>query len=199
MGLCHLGQSWQPKFMPEGSKMASKKKRATESVHDRDRIIVRLPDGMRDDLAALAEANGRSMTAEVVAAMENHLKGVDRITQLWTFFDKHREDIEAIELIRAAVELLETFAASHDNEFYGLLRRARDAAKWKAEIAALPLLTTEQAKTIKSLLDEVGLDEAAFLRVMEATRIEEIRGFDRAVSQIEWARRWREQQRVSKF
>lgn len=35
-----------------------------------DRIMVRLPDGMRDRIAALAEQNGRSMNAEVVARLE---------------------------------------------------------------------------------------------------------------------------------
>ena len=69
---------------------ASKKRRSAENIHDRDRIIVRLPEGMRDDLAALAETNGRSMTSEVVAALEKHLKGVDRLTQLWEFFERHR-------------------------------------------------------------------------------------------------------------
>lgn len=39
-----------------------------------DKFIVRLPDGMRDSLKRLAEANKRSMNAEIVAALEAHLK-----------------------------------------------------------------------------------------------------------------------------
>jgi hypothetical protein len=35
-----------------------------------DRIIIRMPDGMRDKLSAIARANGRSMTAEVVHRLE---------------------------------------------------------------------------------------------------------------------------------
>src|SRR4029077_730775 len=101
--------------MPRGSRMASRKKPATESIHDRDRIIVRLPDGMRDDLAALAEANGRSMTSEVVAALEKHLKGVDRLHHLWDFFERHREQIEEIPFVRAAVERHETFTSRADD------------------------------------------------------------------------------------
>ena len=105
--------------------MASKKKPAAESIHDRDRIIVRLPDGMRDDLAALAESNGRSMTSEVVAAIEKHLKGADRVTQLWEFFERHRQQIEEIALVRAAVENLEVFAG-RTGEFHGVgLREQR--------------------------------------------------------------------------
>lgn len=37
-----------------------------------DRFIIRLPDGMRDRIRAAAEANGRSMNAEVVSVLEQH-------------------------------------------------------------------------------------------------------------------------------
>lgn len=39
-----------------------------------DKIIIRLPDGMRDRLHQRAEANGRSMTAEVVGMLEQVLE-----------------------------------------------------------------------------------------------------------------------------
>jgi len=35
-----------------------------------DKVIVRLPDGMRDRIREAAEANNRSMNAEIVAALE---------------------------------------------------------------------------------------------------------------------------------
>ncbi len=35
-----------------------------------DKVIVRLPDGMRDRIKAAAEANNRSMNAEIVARLE---------------------------------------------------------------------------------------------------------------------------------
>ena len=35
-----------------------------------DKVIVRLPDGMRDRIKVAAEANNRSMNAEVVATLE---------------------------------------------------------------------------------------------------------------------------------
>ena len=35
-----------------------------------DRFMLRLPDGMRDRIKAAAEANNRSMNAEIVAALE---------------------------------------------------------------------------------------------------------------------------------
>ena len=36
-----------------------------------DKFIVRLPDGMRDRIKAVADANGRSMNAEIVSALED--------------------------------------------------------------------------------------------------------------------------------
>jgi predicted transcriptional regulator len=60
--------------------------------------MLRFPDGMRENLAKLATANGRSMNTEIVAALEKHLEGSDKISeldreikQLWLRF----EDLEA--------------------------------------------------------------------------------------------------------
>ncbi|MFD0978043.1 Arc family DNA-binding protein [Tropicimonas aquimaris] len=39
-----------------------------------DKFIVRLPDGMRDHIKAKAAKNNRSMNAEIVHALEEHLR-----------------------------------------------------------------------------------------------------------------------------
>lgn len=39
---------------------------------DLDKVIVRLPDGMRDRIKAAAEMNQRSMNAEIVAVLAEH-------------------------------------------------------------------------------------------------------------------------------
>src|SRR3546814_18046536 len=44
-----------------------------------DKIIIRLPDGMRDRLHARAENNGRSMTAEVVAMLQQVMDDPDSL------------------------------------------------------------------------------------------------------------------------
>jgi plasmid stability protein len=67
--------------MSGGYKVAPKKKQAV-SAHDLDRIIVRLPPGMREKLGERAVENGRSMTAEVVAALTEHLRRKDRLSAL---------------------------------------------------------------------------------------------------------------------
>jgi hypothetical protein len=51
-----------------------KKRAGTSTNRESDKIIVRLPEGMRDTLAELATRNGRSMTAEVVAALATHFE-----------------------------------------------------------------------------------------------------------------------------
>jgi hypothetical protein len=38
-----------------------------------DQFMVRLPDGMRDTIAKMAERNGRSMNAEIVSALADHI------------------------------------------------------------------------------------------------------------------------------
>jgi dsDNA-specific endonuclease/ATPase MutS2 len=135
--------------------VASKKKRAPDSIHDRDRIIVRLPDGMRDKLAALAEANGRSMTSEVVAAIEKHLKGTDRVTELWEVFEKHRENLEAIDLIWGAVEDLEHTVSKLTGDPPGLLTERRYARERQALEAAQQSVTGERAERSEALKGEV--------------------------------------------
>jgi hypothetical protein len=140
---------------------------------------VRLPAGMRDKLAAFAEANGRSMTAEVVAAIEQHLEGGTRITQLWEFFERHQKNIETIPLVQAAVENLEIYAARSRDDFQGGLRALRQHKEREAREAARPLIAPDQVRTIKALLKEADVDEAKFLAVMKAPRIEEIRNFER--------------------
>ena len=47
------------------------------NAHDLDRIIIRLPDGMRRQLSERARGNLRSITAEAVAALDRHLNGPD--------------------------------------------------------------------------------------------------------------------------
>lgn len=41
-----------------------------QPIQPQDKYVVRLPDGMRDRIKAAAEANNRSMNAEIVATLE---------------------------------------------------------------------------------------------------------------------------------
>src|SRR3546814_5403539 len=55
-----------------------------------DKIIIRLPDGMRDRLHARAENTGRSMTAEVVAMLQQVMHDPDslRLVELRNELDR---------------------------------------------------------------------------------------------------------------
>jgi len=172
--------------MPRGSKVASKKKPVTESVHERDRIIVRLPDGMRDRLSAFAESNGRSMTAEVVAAIDQHLKGKDRITELWEAFEKHRENIEAIPHIWTAVEDLENQVAhvTGDDSISGYLTKWGQENAERARLAAMPPITAEQVAHIRELITQTGAPEKEILNRLTASTIAEIKEYGKAISEI---------------
>jgi plasmid stability protein len=54
-----------------------KKRVGTSTDRESDKIIVRLPEGMRHALAELAARNGRSMTAEVVTALAMYFEKED--------------------------------------------------------------------------------------------------------------------------
>lgn len=56
--------------MPENSRRA-------------DKFVVRLPDGMREDVAELARLNKRSMNSEIIAAMANQINGVAEARRYW--------------------------------------------------------------------------------------------------------------------
>lgn len=43
-------------------------------VRDADKYVVRFPDGLRDQIKALAKANRRSMNAEIVFALEERMQ-----------------------------------------------------------------------------------------------------------------------------
>jgi len=92
------------------------KKRVGKMVGKRaDQYMLRFPDGMRENLAKLATANGRSMNTEIIAALEKHLERDDKITelnyeieQLWLNF----ENLEAkVKDVLSRMSRLETSAA----------------------------------------------------------------------------------------
>lgn len=43
---------------------------AERTPQDQDKFVLRLPEGMRDRIKAAAEANNRSMNAEIVSVLE---------------------------------------------------------------------------------------------------------------------------------
>lgn len=44
-----------------------------KNVRDYDKFMLRLPEGMRQDIAERAKRNGRSMNSEIVSILENAL------------------------------------------------------------------------------------------------------------------------------
>lgn len=73
------------------------KKSATKiAAKDADQYMLRLPSGMRGQIAKLAEENGRSMNTEIVAAIEQHLKSPARLDAVERFIETHRKAIEAL-------------------------------------------------------------------------------------------------------
>jgi hypothetical protein len=59
--------------------MATKKKTASQTRAGRgsDQFIVRMPPGMRDFIAKIAEHEGRSMNTEIILALTKHMASYD--------------------------------------------------------------------------------------------------------------------------
>ena len=100
-------------------------------------------------------------------------------------FEKHRENIEAIDHIWDAVENLEGYVSRLLDEEVGGLRLHRER---EAALAALPPITAEQAQKIRALIRETEQDEGRFLAVLKASSVEEIKEFDRAVGLLKRSR-----------
>jgi predicted DNA-binding protein len=149
-----------------------------------EQYLIRMPPGLRDRIAQRAVENGRSVSAEIVEAIEKHLEGVDRITQIWETLKKHQQDMEDVGLIRQAVLNLEGAMAdvANDTDFYGVLSSALRHRVETERVAKLPPITAEQAAHIRELIQQMGAHEGRLLRVLNATRVEEIKEYDRAVS-----------------
>jgi predicted DNA-binding protein len=167
------------------------KKSSTKAASKRaDQYMLRFSEGMRDRLAKLAAANGRSMNAEILEAIEKHLEGADRITQIWEFLEKHRENIEAIPRVWAAVENIESYIErSAEGESPAGLRMWRQDKEREARLAKLPPISAEQAATIRRLIKETEADESQILKLLKAPTIEQIKDFARVVSILEQRRR----------
>ncbi|WP_281502989.1 Arc family DNA-binding protein [Ancylobacter crimeensis] len=56
-----------------------------------DKVMLRLPDGMRDRLAEAARENGRSMNAEIVSRLEKSLDQFKTLEQLVEEVEQSRE------------------------------------------------------------------------------------------------------------
>jgi hypothetical protein len=82
------------------------------------------------------------MNTEIVEAIEKYLEGADRISQLWTLFERHRDDLEAIPHIWDAVEYLENQVGRVTGQETGWpLTNWRLEMEEKAREGTLPTLT----------------------------------------------------------
>lgn len=88
-------------------------------------VMVRLPEALKVRLVAMAEANGRSMTAEAVAAIEQHLAKPDRLDAVEAFIKKYHEDIHAIDILWQAAENLEYGLMDVEEQVFGQPRSER--------------------------------------------------------------------------
>jgi hypothetical protein len=81
-----------------------------------DQYMLRFPEGMRDAIISRASANGRSMNTEIIAALEQYLKGADRFAAVEAFVERHKDNIESIGELWQIVERLQRLVSAIDAE-----------------------------------------------------------------------------------
>jgi plasmid stability protein len=145
---------------------------------DADQYMLRLPDGLRDRVANRAAENGRSMNTEIIEAIEKHLQGLDRISELWELFQKHREKVDMIDVMLGAIDELESRVGRLDGEHWGALREHYHQEERNAQ----PPITADKVREIRAEIKELGFDEAKVLdhlRIKVKT-VEQIKDHDLA-------------------
>ncbi len=78
-------------------------------------VMIRLPVQLKREIAARADVNGRSMSSEIVAAIQAHLQGLDRLGQLETLVKQQQERIDILSALHEEVRRLrDQMAGSSD-------------------------------------------------------------------------------------
>lgn len=65
-----------------------------DPVSEQDKFMLRLPRGMRDEIAAAAKANGRSMNAEIVSRIESAPTAISALEMALERFEEATEDLK---------------------------------------------------------------------------------------------------------
>jgi predicted DNA-binding protein len=164
------------------------------ATKDADQYMLRLPPGLRDQVARRAAENGRSMNTEIIDAIEKHLRDADRVTKLWDLFEQHRENLEAIPHIWDAVEYLEDQMGRLTGDSTGPLTEWR----YEKERAARPPITAEQVAQIRGIVKELDVDEARFVERLRVPSVEAIKDFSLAMGLLSQVREDRTRQSQKK-
>jgi hypothetical protein len=148
------------------SVMNEQEKKRSPPSHELDRFIVRFPNGMRDEIAASAQAAGRSMNAEIVMRLGNHHHLVEHLEGL------QRELVEAMNRTKQFVRENELLRRTQNKESESeLVIRVKD-------LQELVLALTERlersdpafAATRAHLADPKTADEIYRRRAVEAKK-----------------------------
>ncbi|PZP59725.1 MAG: DNA-binding protein [Pseudoxanthomonas spadix] len=112
---------------------------ATKTQQAQDKFVVRFPDGMRDKIAAAAEASGRSMNAEIVQRIENSFEAVQALG-------------DTVALARDALAQADSWRVLVDHLQQALRERDAQAAENLQTIQELK----QQVATIGAVVDRIA-------------------------------------------
>jgi hypothetical protein len=162
------------------------RKVAAKRVSERsgDQYLIRLPPGLRDRIVRRAAQSGRSVSAEIVEAIEKHLDAADFIAEMREFIEQRRADIESIPVIRRAVQAIEPWVSNlTDGVFVGTLTNEVFGKRGLPD-GDPPLLTASWVQIVRTILREKKIGEREFLDYLQVESMEKVRGINRALHAI---------------
>lgn len=137
---------------------------------DSDKYIVRFPDGMRDQIAADAKRNNRTMNAEIIERLQGRGSDNSEVVELLTGYavhlqreiEDHRFEKSALAMaLETAIVYLKGGLTADDDKV------AQAIVEWQAEIDKFALELNEQGEIVEgrsSLIQEVRAKVADVLK-----------------------------------
>ncbi|MGE6213082.1 Arc family DNA-binding protein [Comamonas aquatica] len=116
-----------------------------------DKVLVRMPDGMRDRLKEVAKANNRTLNAEIVARLEQSFQQSDPISA------SENSVIKAVEKSNLETRLMDLLTQWHHED--------HNLKHYEARIEHLEDDSYEDAKYLRSIAEE---EKSASLRKLGA-------------------------------
>lgn len=128
----------------------------------KDRFALRLPEGMRDEIARFAERNGRSMNSEIVARLEKSLEPERKVYGL-SGADPYRTILDANAAIARHLSEVETAMQALGKQA-GKMKVAEEKPTYTAVVNMLPPADREVLTIAHGLSNEARASLIALLK-----------------------------------
>lgn len=115
-----------------------------------ERFVVRMPDGMRDAIAAEAKKNNRSMNSEIVARLQESLENEESSIHVGQVTGSIEDLPKLVEQVIGSSDLIKSFISMRDS----LSNLQNELAEWKKRGILSSQLPTESMVPTSKKQDE---------------------------------------------